>query len=94
MTVRPACLDRAGAAAYLSLSESTVEKLTREGGFPRPRLLSGRRTGWLVRELDEWLEQRPVSDLLPPPNTGAPKPHRDRAHRGPRQAAPADPTAE
>ena len=71
VSTRPACLDRAGAAAYLSLSESTVEKLTREGEFPRPRLLSGRRTAWLVRELDEWLEQRPVSELLPPLNTGA-----------------------
>lgn len=76
VSTRPACLDRAGVAAYLSLSESTIEKLTREGGFPRPRLLSSKRCGWLVSELDEWLAQRPVSDLAPPPNTGAPKPGR------------------
>ncbi len=87
VTTRPACLDRAGAAAYLSLSESTLEKLTREGGFPQPRLLSGRRVAWLVRDLDEWLEQRPVSGLLPPPNTGARKGVRRRP------AAQAAPTA-
>lgn len=73
VTTRPACLDRAGAAAYLSLSESTIEKLTREGDFPQPRLLSGRRVGWLIRDLDEWLEKRPVSNLVPPSNTGARK---------------------
>lgn len=91
VTTRPAALDRTGAAAYLSLSESTIEKLTREGNFPQPRLLSGRRTAWLVRELDEWLSQRPVSDLAPPPNTGAPKPGR-RAKRPP-QIPQASPTA-
>lgn len=75
VTTRPACLDRSGAARYLSLSESTLEKLTREqADFPKPRVLSGRRTGWLVRELDAWLESRPVSSFLPPPNTGAAKP--------------------
>jgi len=78
VSTRPACLDRANAAIYLAISESTLERLTREGSFPKPRLLSGRRTGWLVRELDEWLEQRPVSDLAPPANTGAPKPIRRR----------------
>lgn len=84
ITTRPAALDRAGVAAYLSLSESTVEKLTREGEFPQPRLLSGRRVAWLVRDLDVWLDQRPVSALLPPPNTGARKSVRRRP------AAPAD----
>lgn len=79
VAIRPAYLDRAGVAAYLALSESTVEKLVREGSLPRPRLLSDRRTAWLVRELDEWAEQRPVSDLAPPPNTGAPKPRRQPA---------------
>lgn len=68
VTTRPACLNRTAAAQYVALSESTLEKLTREGSFPQPRLLSGRRTGWLVRELDEWLEKRPVSQLAPPAN--------------------------
>lgn len=68
VSTRPACLDRAATALYVALSESTIEKLTRMGEFPQPRQLSGRRTGWLVRELDEWLEKRPVSQLAPPAN--------------------------
>lgn len=72
----PACLDKPDAARYCSLSVSSVERLLREGDFPKPRLLSGKRVGYLVRELDAWLESRPVAELLPPPNTGAPKPRK------------------
>lgn len=60
-------------AYSLSLSESTVQQLVRNGDIPAPRRLSGRRVGWLVREIAAWAENRPVSDLLPPPNTGAKK---------------------
>jgi prophage regulatory protein len=67
-------LDRAAVAEALSLSESTVEKLVRENEFPKPRILSGRRVAWLVREVEEWAEARPVSDLLPPENTGRRRP--------------------
>lgn len=73
ISIKPAALDRDNAAAYLSISLSTMEKLQREGGFPRPRMLSGNRVGWIVTELDEWLHQRPVSNIAPPENTGAPK---------------------
>ncbi|MFP3187112.1 MAG: AlpA family phage regulatory protein [Paraburkholderia sp.] len=40
--------------------------MVREGTFPEPRLLSGRRVGWLAREVQEWADRRPVADLLPP----------------------------
>lgn len=60
-------------AAIVSLSEASVQKLVREDAFPRPRQLSGRRVAWLVREVTEWAESRPPSDLLPPANTGARK---------------------
>ena len=33
-----------------------------------PRQLSGRRVAYLLKELDEWLESRPVSDLPSPVN--------------------------
>ncbi len=62
------------AAAFVVLSVSTMEKLVRQGLFPKPRKVSAKRVVFLVRELVEWLESRPVSDILPPPNTGAPKP--------------------
>jgi prophage regulatory protein len=72
--VAPIFLDLPAVVQAVALSESTVQELVRQGQFPAPRQLSGRRVGWLVREVTEWAESRPVSQLLPPPNTGAPKP--------------------
>ena len=67
--IRPAVLEQGDAARFLSLSVATVERLVRTGVLPKPRQLSEKRVGYLVRELEEWLEARPVSDLLPPKNT-------------------------
>ena len=72
--VRPGALDKAGAAWYVSLSESTIERGVREEWFPAPRELSPGRVGWLISDLDAYLASRPKSNLLPPPNTG----HRNR----------------
>jgi prophage regulatory protein len=70
----PIFLDLPKLAEVLTLSESTVQKLTREAmDFPKPRLLSGRRVAWLLREVMDWAETRPTSELLPPPNTSKPK---------------------
>ncbi|MDN7537010.1 helix-turn-helix transcriptional regulator [Burkholderia cenocepacia] len=66
--MKPIYLDLPGVATALSLSESTVKKMVREKNLPPPRELSGRRVGWLVRELEEWAEGRPVSTMLPPPS--------------------------
>lgn len=73
ISVKPAYLDILGACSFVALSETTLQKLVREEQFPKPRVLSGRRVGFLVRELEAWAESRPVSDLLPPANTGAKK---------------------
>lgn len=59
-------LDLPSVAEAVSLSESVVKKLVREKKFPQPRQLSGRRVAWLVREVEAWVEARPVSELLPP----------------------------
>ena len=68
--VEPLFFDKAEAAAYLSVSISTFEKLLREDTtFPRPRALSANRNGYLVSELRGWGETRPVADRLPPANT-------------------------
>lgn len=72
--VKPIFADLETAAAVVSLSPATWQTLVREGKAPQPRQLSGRRVGWLMRELEEWAETRPISDLPPPPNTGARKP--------------------
>lgn len=80
VAIEPVFLEKEHAATVLALSISTFEELGRtDPDFPKPRLLSKRRTGYLVSELRAWSANRPVSDLPPPPNTGAPKPRRARA---------------
>ena len=44
----------------------------------KPRRIFGGRVGWLWRELVEAAQALPVSDLLLPENTGAPKPRPSR----------------
>lgn len=73
ITTKPACLRQAEACKFVGIGESTLQKLVREGKFPKPRVLSGRCVGYVLRELEAWVESRPVSNLLPPPNTGAKK---------------------
>ncbi|WP_374580883.1 helix-turn-helix transcriptional regulator [Pseudoduganella sp.] len=60
-------------AEVLTLSTATIQELVREKQFPPPRKLSSCRVGWLLREVEAWAEDRPVSDLPPPPNTGSTK---------------------
>lgn len=71
--MKPIYLELDAVAGAVALATSTVQRLVRENAFPKPRQLSGRRVAWLVREIEEWAESRPVSDLPPPPNTGAKK---------------------
>ncbi len=66
-------LELPAVATCVALSESTVQRLVRENAFPAPRELSGRRVAWLVREVHEWAEARPVANNLPPENTSGRK---------------------
>lgn len=68
--LKPLYLARAQAASFLSLSESMLDKLVAQGDLPRPRKLSAGRAAWLVEELEAWGKSLPVSDLLPPVNSG------------------------
>lgn len=68
--LQPMFVDKPTAAAFSSLSESLIEKMSADGDFPKPRRLSNGRTGYLVSELLEWGNNRPVSDLPPPKNCG------------------------
>ena len=47
-----------------------LDKLVAQGDAPKPRKISAGRSAWLVDELIEWGKARPVSDLLPPVNSG------------------------
>ena len=68
-SLKPIYVDLENLPTVVTLSEATIQRMVREGEFPKPRQLSGRRVAWLVREVEEWAENRPVSELPPPPNT-------------------------
>lgn len=70
VSIRPLFLARPDAAAYLAVSESTLDALVARGEAPKPRKVSKGRTAWLVDDLDTWGRARPHSDLLPPVNSG------------------------
>lgn len=70
VNVEPIFVDREAAAAIVSLSEPTLDRLVRDGNFPAPRKVSGNRVAWLLSEVRAWCAERPVSDLLPPKNAG------------------------
>jgi prophage regulatory protein len=75
----PLIVAREHAAAALGISERTLEGLVRDGSLPPPRKISRNRTGWLWRELQDFSESLPVSDLAPGPGR--------KAHQGGQQAA-------
>ncbi|MGZ4968739.1 MAG: helix-turn-helix transcriptional regulator [Methylobacter sp.] len=70
ITLRPILIDIIGVVAITGLSKTTIWDQINHGDFPKPRRTSARGSRWLVREIQEWAESRPVSDILPPPNTG------------------------
>jgi predicted DNA-binding transcriptional regulator AlpA len=70
IALQPLYLNRESAAAFLSLSVSQFEAMASRGEAPKPRQLSKGRAAWLVEELIAWGKERPVSNLLPPPNCG------------------------
>lgn len=70
VSTRPAYLDRNAVAAFVSLSVVAMERAVVSGGFPKPRQLTKQRVAWLVRDVEEWCESRPVSSILPVANCG------------------------
>ncbi|WP_338423921.1 helix-turn-helix transcriptional regulator [Burkholderia multivorans] len=70
VAMKPIYLDIESVSAAISLSPAVIHKLVRQEQFPKPRALSGRRVGWLTREIEEWAEARTPSEFLPPPNCG------------------------
>lgn len=70
ITTPPIFLEREAAAAAMTLSVPTFMAEVKAGHLPQPRRISPNRVGWLWTELMESANSLPVSDLLPPPNTG------------------------
>lgn len=70
ITMRPLYIERAQIPAVTTLSESSWDTLVAKGEAPKPRKISANRSGWLFEEIEAWARARPVSDLLPPRNSG------------------------
>ena len=70
MNIRPIIVKKDMAAVIVALSESTIDNLEKAGDFPKRRKISSGSVGYLMRELEEWAESRPVSDLLPVTDSG------------------------
>ena len=79
VAITPRIVAKDIAAQLLSLSVKTFERLVQQGEIPKPRQISAGRVGWLVSDLDAWADKRPVSEILPPANTSAPKPRKPHA---------------
>ncbi|WP_326491064.1 helix-turn-helix transcriptional regulator [Hydrogenophaga sp. NFH-34] len=72
-SIPPLYLEHDEVLRLTTLSASLIHSMVIKGEFPAPRQLSQRRSAWLYREIVEWAENRPVSDIPPPANTGARK---------------------
>lgn len=69
--IEPLFVDKKSAAAMLAnLGVTTFEELSRTEPLLQPRQISARRVGYLVDDLRKWAASRPVSDQLPPPDSG------------------------
>lgn len=69
--IEPLAVDKATAAAMLAgIGISTFEELSRTEPLLQPRQISKKRVGYPVENLRKWLASRPVSDQLPPPDSG------------------------
>lgn len=67
--MKPIYVDLPGVTSLVTLATATIQRMVREGVFPKPRQLSANRVAWLLREVEEWAEERPVSEIAPPANT-------------------------
>lgn len=67
--MKPIYVDLPSVASLVTLATATIQRMVREGVFPKPRQLSANRVAWLLREVEAWAEERPISDIPPPRNT-------------------------
>lgn len=67
--MKPIYVDLPSVANLVTLATATIQRMVRDGMFPKPRQLSANRVAWLLREVEEWAEERPFSEIPPPLNT-------------------------
>lgn len=44
----------------LDMSEMTIYRLEKKGDFPARRKLTGKKVGWVAREVRDWITSRPA----------------------------------
>ena len=52
--------------ALIGVSAPTIWKWTRDGKFPRARVLNGGKLGYDEREIEAWILAQPLQELKPP----------------------------
>ena len=88
LTCPPGALDKSTAAAYCAVGVSTFERMVQARKAPQPRMFPAKRVVWLRTDLDSWLQGLPISNILPPENTGEKKPRKTKAQITAQKAAP------
>lgn len=57
--ITPAMLDKRDLAAFLRVSQRTIDRLVHEGRLPKPRLGGDRTHRWIRTEIEEAIKQWP-----------------------------------
>lgn len=54
-------LNKKRVAEKVGVSESSIERWSKVGKFPKPREFGDIRVAWVSTEVDEWMKSRPVA---------------------------------
>jgi predicted DNA-binding transcriptional regulator AlpA len=63
-TLAPRLINREAAAAYVNVSTPTFDEMVKVGTMPQPKLLTGRRKAWDVRQLDICVDNLPTAETV------------------------------
>jgi predicted DNA-binding transcriptional regulator AlpA len=61
-TLAPRIISRESAAAYICVSPNVWDAMVEDGRMPKARILTGKRIGWDVREIDIHVDALPHRD--------------------------------
>ena len=62
----PRLMSQREVCALIGVSAPTIWKWTRDGKFPRARVLNGGKLGYDEREIEAWILAQPLQELKPP----------------------------
>lgn len=73
-SLQPLCVRLEHAARLMDVSTSTLQNLSRTEPLLKPIQVGKGSARYVVANLKEYVSTRPVSELLPPPNSGQGRP--------------------